>query len=490
MNHTKEMNRFILIIMTVIDVILSGGYMQDGMQGNITMTFAGIFVALVMATLITNWVCYFRVPDSERFRIITIAGYIIVYAVALLNAKSDLVFVVVFPIISMYVLYFDVKFMVVCSIAFFVINLISVVQCFVNGHTPGGGNVIMANILLQLGAVSVTLISLVGVARLEKVMKAAQMDAIEQEKNHAANLLKDILVVGGQVKVSSQEANEYMEKLGEVTQNTVDTLQAVARNNEENAKSIESQTRMTQAIQGMIVETDQSTKEVAQMAQDSMDIVQQGSEVVGVLAQRANDISESNEKLLAAIGDFVENAAAVQNITESISGISAQTNLLSLNASIESARAGEAGRGFAVVADEIRKLADETQQLTSEISGIVGVLTDNAKLASDLANGVAQDISDEDELINSSKDVYQKLGVVFQEMYDKISLTEDKFTNIVDSNNSIVESISQLSASSQEVAATMDAAVEMGNSNIEKTQETARIMEELLRTARELEKYK
>lgn len=51
MNHTKEANRFILIIMTVIDVILLGGYIQDGMQGNITMTFAGIFAALVAATM-------------------------------------------------------------------------------------------------------------------------------------------------------------------------------------------------------------------------------------------------------------------------------------------------------------------------------------------------------------------------------------------------------------------------------------------------------
>ncbi|MGN0169708.1 MAG: methyl-accepting chemotaxis protein [Lachnospiraceae bacterium] len=490
MNHTKQTNWFVLIIMTIIDVILLGGYLQDGLQGNITMTFAIAFAVLVLITLVLNWICYLRKPDNQHFRTITMTGYILVYAVALLNAKSDLVFVMVFPIVSMYVLYFNVRFMVASSVAFFAINLISIAKSLVSGHMPGGGEIILANILLQTGAVAVTLISLVGIARLEKIMKAAQMEAIEQEKNHASDLLQDILVVGDKVELSSQEANEYMEKLGEVTRSTMDTLQAVARNNEQNVQNIESQTRMTQMIHGMIVETDENTKEVAQMAHSSMDIVQEGSKVVEALGQRSSDISESNSKLLAAIGEFVENAAAVQSMTESISGISEQTNLLSLNASIESARAGEAGRGFAVVADEIRKLADETQKLTDEISEIVGALTRNAGFASELANSVAKDIAEEDELINSSGDVYRKLGVVFQDMYDKISTTQDKFSNIVDSNNSIVESINQLSASSREVAQSMDVAVELGNSNIEKTQETAHIMEELLHTAHELEKYK
>lgn len=389
----------------------------------------------------------------------------------------------------MYVLYFDTLFMGIISGVLLVLNIVSVVMAAFSGSMPSGIDFALSSALLQAATIGVAGSALTWITHLEKVMKGEQMNEVKAEKEKSEQILSDVLALGNTVKENTNKADALMEELNDATTTALETLKAVADSNNDNAKNIESQTVMTSNIQEMIITADSNASRMERIAGDSLNMVSEGRKLVEKLDDKASNISAMNEQVMNTINEFVKNAIEVRGITDKINGISSQTNLLSLNASIESARAGEAGRGFAVVADEIRNLADETQTLTAEISGIVETLENNASGTKETVSKVVASIEDEKVLIDDSMDTYVKMEDMFKQLYESVTDTQKQLKQIVDSNNAIVDSINQLSAASEEVAASMDMAVELSNNNMAKTKEAGGLMEEIVTSANQLDKY-
>ncbi|EOH4597443.1 methyl-accepting chemotaxis protein [Campylobacter jejuni] len=117
---------------------------------------------------------------------------------------------------------------------------------------------------------------------------------------------------------------------------------------------------------------------------------------------------------------FFENIDQLNSILDLISGIAEQTSLLSLNTSIEAARAGKLGRGFAVVADEVRKLSENTQMGLGEMEGVIKLVIQTIQSIAKSSNSSTQEMnfirdkSNEfskiiSNLINSGKEISDKL---------------------------------------------------------------------------------
>ena len=105
----RRVNRFALTIVTIIDLFLFFGYIGDYQHGNISFGFMLTVDLAVIASMIACYLVYFYKKDSAVFKHVSVAGYIVVYALAVLGAQNDLVFIMAFPLTIIYILYFDFK---------------------------------------------------------------------------------------------------------------------------------------------------------------------------------------------------------------------------------------------------------------------------------------------------------------------------------------------------------------------------------------------
>jgi len=139
----------------------------------------------------------------------------------------------------------------------------------------------------------------------------------------------------------------------------------------EQAASINQTTTTVDEVKQTAEQTTEMAQSVANVALKSAEISGAGSRAVNETVTSMKEIKEKVELIAENIISLSEQTQQIGDIIATVNDIAEQSNLLALNASIESARAGEQGKGFAVVATEVKNLAEQSQQATSQVRAIL-----------------------------------------------------------------------------------------------------------------------
>ncbi len=183
------------------------------------------------------------------------------------------------------------------------------------------------------------------------VLKVANSTVKMEESTHA-------------VTAASEVINDYSENITSAIGEIHEGMNIQAQNAQECLQKTDMLSEEIQLIS-------QRVEDIEKLVNQTGDQINEGIKTMAILGTRANETTDMTEKVSESINVLQKEFEQIKGFVDTINSISEETNLLSLNASIEAARAGDAGRGFSVVADQIRKLADGSAQAAAEIQKTV-----------------------------------------------------------------------------------------------------------------------
>lgn len=308
----------------------------------------------------------------------------------------------------------------------------------------------------------------------------------------------DINADFGMVKESNDEIGLIIEKMKELTQslgsivgkirNSSDTMSANSYElNDTSSQTLAANNEISKAVEdvaegstGMAASISKINENLLEMSNETKDInesvneirnqtvaVQDSSKIMNNKIKSMQNSSQKMDEGISAISKRIETVNTtvdkVSNIVSVIEEISSETNLLSLNASIEAARAGDAGKGFAVVAQEIRVLSDNTNTELENIKQIISSLVEECRYCVQASGTIVEDNAKQKEEIKAVLDEFGSLDEQIQKTAEKADEIEELVTAMIELNDDITKSSNSLT----DVSAANAAATEEMNANIE-----------------------
>ena len=476
--------RFLVCYGSVIGILLLA-YIGEYIKGNRTPGYLAVFCTIMMIPFLACMILYFvKNKESAAIKYIGMGGYLILYAYAMFTSDSIIAFVYILPMLTAITLFQNGKFSLGAGSLSVAINVFYIVEEVGNGRADSSS---IINYEIALAAVLlVDVFCIVSSRNLERISNF-KMVQISEEKEHTGEILENMTSTTGELieKITAIDAqSKDMESQGENSKNAIEEIVTGAN---DLAQTIQKQLEMTENIGVQTDNAVQISDRISEKFQTTLKITEEGNQDIGQLRAASAQTESAGGEVSATMNTLLEQIEEANKILQMIAGITTQTTLLALNASIEAAHAGEAGKGFAVVADEIKNLAAGTEQATQQIKDILAQLTEQADAAGRSVGSLVETNKAQAELVEKTGEAFARIKKDIDQVSADMAEQTTGMGQVKDSNHEIVQYVENLSAFSEELLANIENTRTLTDGMIQGTKQISDMLDE---TKKEVELLK